>query len=361
MIKKIISFSLILIILLFTLTGCYDATGIEDFYYIVAIGIDSTDSNLINFSIQTARPTSSSKSSSSQSNEYKIYSVDCESIESGINILNNYLNKNINLTHCSAIIFSEDIARKGVKNYINILANDTEIRPNCNLIISSSTAYDVLNKVSNSGESFSSRLYEYVLNSVDFTGYTINSPFSKFSAHINSDQTQALAVYSLANNDSIQNSGAAVFKNDVMVGTISPSQTIAHLIVTNELESCMISIDNPFNTGDVIDLNLLRTTSPIINVELINNTPFVTINIDIEGSINSSGEQFDYTLLENIRTIEVATNEYLKSLINEYLYSITKDYNSDVAGLRRNSISKISNNRRLEQSPLERNFQGLFL
>lgn len=332
MLKKYISFAIILIFLLFNLTGCYDSTGIEDFYYIVAIGIDNAENNLINFSVQTAKPTSSSNLSTAQSNEYKIYSVDCESIESGINILNNYLNKKINLSHCSAIIFSEAIARQGVRNYINILANDTEIRPNCNLIISSSTAYDILDKVSNSGESFSSRLYEYILNSVDYTGYTIDSPFSHFFSNINSDQTQATAIYALVNNDSIQNSGAAVFKNDIMVGTISPSQTIAHLIVNNELESCMISIDNPFNTGDVIDLNLMKKTNPIINVELINNTPFITLHMDVEGSINSSGEQFDYTILDNIKIVENATNEYLETLINEYLYSIAKDYNSDIAG-----------------------------
>ena len=168
--KKYISFSCILIILLFTLTGCYDSNGIENFYYIVAIGIDKADNNLISLSIQIAKTGNSSDAATSQSSEYKIYTVDCESIETGINILNNYLNKKINLSHCSAIVFSEEIAREGVKSYINILGNDTEIRPSCNILISSGTAYDVLDKVSNSGESFSSRLYEYILHSVDYTG-----------------------------------------------------------------------------------------------------------------------------------------------------------------------------------------------
>lgn len=331
MLKKYICFALILIFLLFTLTGCYDSTGIEDFYYIVAMGIDIADNDLINLSVQTAKPTSSSDSSTAQSNEYKIYNVDCESIESGINILNNYLNKKINLSHCSAIVFSEDIAKEGVKNYINILGNDTEIRPDCNLIISSSTAYDVLNKVSNSGGDFSSRLYEYILNSVDYTGYTVDSTFSDFFARINSHQTQATAIYALVNEETVQNSGAAVFKDDVMVGTISPSQTVAHLIVTNELDSCMISIDNPFHEGNVIDLNLRKITTPNIDVNLINNTPFISIQVDIEASINSSGEQFDYTILENIKLVEKSTSEYLESLINEYLYTISKDYNSDIA------------------------------
>lgn len=332
MIKKYISFSLIFIVLLFTLTGCYDSTGIEDFYYIVAIGIDKAENGLTRLSVQNAKPTSSSDSSTSQSNEYKIYTVDCESIEIGINILNNYLNKKINLSHCSAIIFSEEIAKEGIKNYINILGNDTEIRPNCSVLISSQKALDVLDKVSNSGESFSSRLYEYILNSVDYTGYTINSTFNSFFSKINSSQTEAMAIYSVVNEDTIQNSGAAIFKDSIMVGTISPSETIAHLMINNELDSCIISIENPTNKGNMIDINLKKNSPPIIDVNLINNSPYITIEIFVDGSINSSGEEFDYTNLNNIKKVEEASNKYIENLLKEYLYSISKDYNSDISG-----------------------------
>ena len=171
------------------------------------------------------------------------------------------------------------------------------------------------------------------MNSVDYTGYTVNSTFDDFYSRINSKHTQATASYTFVNDNTIQNSGAAVFKDDVMVGTISPSQTIAHLIVTNELDSCMISIDNPFTDGNVIDLNLIETNSPIIDIQLINNTPFVNIHVDVEGSINSSGEQFDYTQYENLKLVEKSTSEHLQTLIDEYLYTISKEYNSDIAGL----------------------------
>lgn len=332
MTKKIIAFATILTVLLFTLTGCYDSTGIEDFYYIVALGIDKSENGLIRLNVQNAKPSSSSDSSSSQSNEYKIYTVECESIESGINILNNYLNKKINLSHCSAIVFSEEVAKSGVKNYINILGNDTEIRPDCNLIVSSKDSSDVLDKVSNSGEGFSSRLYEYILNSVDYTGYTIDSTFNSFFSTLNSNQAQASAIYSVADDDTVQNAGAAVFKDDVMVGTISPLLTIAHLMIKDDLDSCMISIESPFNKTDIIDLNLRKNTKAMIDVNLINNTPFISIQFSVEGSINSSGEDFNYTILDNIKAVEQSANEYLEGLLKEYLYMISKEYDSDIVG-----------------------------
>lgn len=334
MVKKYIAFSLILTILLFTLTGCYDSTGIEDFYYIVAIGIDKSkkDEGLITLHVQNAKPTSSSSGSSSQSNESKIYSVDCKTIESGINILNNYLNKKINLSHCSAIVFSEEIAKSGIKSYMNTLANDTEVRATCNVIISSKSAYDLLNNVTNSSDSFSSRLYDYILNSVDYTGYTINADFNSFSSRVNNKITQAAAIYAVVNDDTVQNSGAAVFKNGSMVGTICPLRTIAHLMVTNRLEACMLPLSSPFDENGVIDVNIKKLQSPDIDVSIKDNNPFIKIDLRLQGSINSSGEEFDYTNPDNIKKLEEACNRYIEILVNEYLDTITKEYDSDIAG-----------------------------
>lgn len=334
MVKKYIAFLLILTSLLFMLTGCYDSTGIENFYYIVALGIDKSekDDNLISLHVQNAKPSSSSDSSSAQSNESKIYSVDCRTIESGINILNNYLNKKINLSHCSAIIFSEEIAKEGIKNFINTLGNDTEVRSTCNVIISSKSSYDLLNNVTNSSDSFSSRLYDYILNSVDYTGYTIDSTFSNFSSRLNNEQTQATAIYALVNDDTVQNFGAAVFKEGSMVGTICALETIAHLMVTNHLKGCMIPITNPFDENHVIDVNLRKVKKPDIDVRLENNAPFIKIDLSLQGSINSSGEEFDYTNPDNIKKVEETCNEYIQELIRTYLGKITKEYHSDIAG-----------------------------
>ena len=97
--KKKISIILILLVFLFSLTGCYDASSIEDAYYVVALGIDEYQNNLYNISIQIAKSKSSSGSSdSSQSSAYTIYTVQAETIDSGVSVLNNYLNKKINLS-----------------------------------------------------------------------------------------------------------------------------------------------------------------------------------------------------------------------------------------------------------------------
>lgn len=74
---------IILIFILFSLTGCYDATSIESSYYIVAIGIDKGKTTPYILSIQIAQnEDGSSDSGSSQSSDYTIYQVECDTFDS---------------------------------------------------------------------------------------------------------------------------------------------------------------------------------------------------------------------------------------------------------------------------------------
>lgn len=253
----------------------------------------------------------------------------------GINILNNYLNKTINLSHCSAIVFSEEIARNGIGNIINSLATNDEIRPTAYILISNKSAYDVLNNVSNSGEKFSSRFYEYIINSANSTGYSEKTTFEEFSSKLNSTMEDCVAIYTHVDNNTIQNSGLAIFKNDKMVGTADVLDSISHLILTNELQESLITIPNPFESNSYIDLEIKNNKNSKINISMVNNTPFITCNLYLTGNIKTSGKNFDYTSNENIEMVEYYAKNYIENIILDYLYKLSKEYNTDVLELQR--------------------------
>lgn len=334
--KKAISIILVLTILLFVLTGCYGSTDIDKYFYIVALGIDAVpdDEKNIKVSVQIASNSdgSSSSSGSSQSDNYKIYTAEANTLDIAFSILNNYLSKKINLSHCNAVIISEDIAKQGVQKYFATLSNNTELRPSCELLISSTTALDVLNNVSNSGEAFSSRLYDYLTTSTEYTGFTINSTFSYFFDRLENYQVDPSAIYSKVSDGLVQNIGTAVFKDDKMVGNLDILDTISHLIVTNELNSAILSIPSPFESDENIDLNINLYKNTDISIDIVNNSPVISLDIYPEGSILSSGEKYDYTDSENIKKAELSANNYINEIVKNYLYKISKDFNSDIVG-----------------------------
>ena len=115
--NKIIAILLILVLCLPFLTGCYDAVSIETLAYVIAVGIDKGENNNLKLSFQIAALSNASSSDGGSSSQYKsasVISVDCSTIDHGINLINSYISKKINLSHCKAIIISEDLAYDGL-------------------------------------------------------------------------------------------------------------------------------------------------------------------------------------------------------------------------------------------------------
>ena len=123
----------LLILIVFScifLTGCAGETGVETKAFPIAIGVDVGDANDLKLTFQIAILNgssgggSSSQGSSDQSSS--IISVDCATINSGITLVNSYISKKINLSHCKAIIISEELAYNGVNDVIFSLVNNLE-------------------------------------------------------------------------------------------------------------------------------------------------------------------------------------------------------------------------------------------
>lgn len=327
---------LVLIISLFTFTGCYYINGIDQYYFIVSLGLDSANNDLLKISVQvSSNPSGSSQdSNSSQSSNYKIYSVEARTIDEGISLLNNALNKKINLSHCSTLLISEELAKKGIRSHISTLSNNTELRHSCDVIISSSSSYDVMNNVANSGEVFSARLYDYLTNTTEYTGFTTKSPFGKFFQALDNDYYEPTAIYAQVTGATVQSAGIAVFKHDFMVGHLDAINSIAHLIITNGLNSTIITTNNPFDEAEQLDLEISLYKKTDIDIDLINGSPLISISVYPEGTIKSSGSTFNYISDENINLVEKTVNTYFENLLREYLYNISKNFNSDIIGFK---------------------------
>lgn len=236
-------------------------------------------------------------------------------------------------------MFSFDFIRKnctenGIETYINTLTNNTELRHSCEIIVSSTTAKEVLEKVSNSGEVFSARLFDYLSTSADYTGYTIQSTFGDFFQSLDNDYYHPCSIYVSVSDDTIQTNGIAIFQNDYMLGHIDVSNSISHLMVTNDLNTCTITIDNPFEEGELLDLDISLYKDTDINIDLINGSPLISITIYPEGTIRSSGSIFNYIDNEKIDNVERATSNYIKKILEDYLYTISHKYNSDIVGFK---------------------------
>lgn len=374
--KKIFILIGAIFIILLIIASRYNTTSqsIENLAYVIAIGIDPGDNNLIKLTLQISTPSSGSSSgskSTEQSSEATTTTVECSTITSGFNMVNSYISKELNLSHCKIVVFSEEFATTGISDEISTLANNVEIRPDCSIAISKCDAKDFIEMNKPVLVTLTARFYEVVVRSGDYTGYSTNINLLDFYKALRNDSCEPVAILAGINVPSTQSipddvnyidldssysagqalindknnmqiSGLAIFKNGYLVGELNSMDSICHLIIKNELQNSMISIPDPFNSTEIINLSLIQLEKPHISVKLVNGSPYISCNIKLKANISSFASSSPLSSKENLNIISEYANSYLEYHINKYLYKTSKEFNSDTIGFGKYLLSNFS-------------------
>lgn len=366
--KRYLSLFLILTVCTFSLSGCFNYANIDRLAYVVALGIDVGSHNNLKLSFQVSIPGGKSEGESSQTDTSIVNSIECDSIDSGINLINTYLSREINLAHCKVIVFSEEFAYNGISESLYTLVNKLQVRPTSNVVVCRSSAEYFLNSSKPLLEKLSARYYEVAPSSSEYTGYTEDVTLSRMFSDLNDTFKQCYAILGGVNTPSvytdsggdpseqdssykanetlitdepnIENMGLAVFSGDSLVGELNGIETICHQIISDTIQTCIISIPNPFEKDEYISLRLRQTKNTKNKVEFVNGSPYITSDVYIEARILSMNKNAKYLNHENITKMEEYTNSYLENHLYNYLYKISKIYNSDIDGFGRYAASK---------------------
>lgn len=360
-VKRIAIVILFIFIVLFALSAPYSTQNIDKLAYVIALGLDVGTTNNLQLTVQLSKPTNSSSNSGSF---YKkiIETVECSSIDSGISLLNDYISRRLDLSHCKILVISEELASRGISDYIFKLMSDTKISAHASIIVSKTPAREFLNVAQPELESVPSKFYEIALTSNEYTGYTQNVSLIDFFSDYVDTFTNPVAILGSVGDipinsaDNIELLGIAVFNKDKLVGELSAQESILHLMVSNNLQSCIISIPNPIGDTESIDINLRLRKDTKNSVEIVNGTPHISSKLQVEARIISATQQStsnkniassqgeisstqqssvsdnNYYSPENSKLIEETCSKYLQKNIIDYLYKTSKEYKSDIDG-----------------------------
>lgn len=111
---SIISFLILLVVFASAFSSSYTSHNMSNLAYVLALGIDVGENSKMKISAQFTNSDSFSPSSSSSDEASSIFLVSSEanSIYSCLNLINTYIGKEINLSHCSVVIVSEAFAKE---------------------------------------------------------------------------------------------------------------------------------------------------------------------------------------------------------------------------------------------------------
>lgn len=369
---------MIIFILCSSLVSCTtDSKEIDDQVYTLIIGCDKGVDNKIRFTVQYPTYKGGASGGSSQGgggggesdkengvvDNTIVQTVEASSILEALDLMNTSTTRKISLVQTKAIVFSEEMAREGVKNYLQPIARFRETRRIMQLIVCRGNAQDFIKENRTSiGDSVAKAMELASLQS-DYTGYFPRTPFQDFYTAVISTYRQPFAIYAGINNykhlkpikaDSssplkpqyeilpgdiprqgdrkLEMLGTAVFNGDKMVGTLCSYETRYLMMITSSFKRGIITIEDKNSPQDAIplDIRLGRKTKIITHFE--NSIPVIEIKINIEADVGAIQSKIPYEKLKNIGDLNNQIESTIKKGVEETIKKAQTEWNTDIFG-----------------------------
>lgn len=373
---------IVIVVFILAFSHSYSSLNIDNLAYVVALGIDSTDDNNLQVTFQFSTPVSIESGEKPNPINNTIISP---SISNAINIMNSYLGTPISFSHCKVIIFSEQLAKQGISDEIYTLINDTQVTPSSNIVISKCDAKNYLEQTTPELENLVSKYYESFENSSKNTGYIPDATIGDFFNDLTSRTREPYAILggvnaesrneenSTTNQDNLkanmtsisgkngsENFGVAVFREDTLVGELNAFESVAFLNIRNNIDRFLISIQDPENENNLLDIYMTPSNNATIKVNTSNQTPYIKINCKYTGRIYSMTQNSKYLSPEVLDSISKICNSYLETQFSNYLYKTSRELHSDINSIGNYALKNFFTTKEFEDYSWLENYKNAF-
>ena len=354
---------IIVLLVFMSLYGCSDAEEPDSLGYVVAIGVDKAEKEEARYDI-TIQFANSVKISGGASQEggkggqesIKNITVTAPSIYSAVNVANHIVSKVFTLSHTKVVVFSEDIAKEGIKDILETIGRSSDIRPNTYFTVSKCSAKEFLESVNPETEVNPTRYYTMLFEN-EFSGFIPQNKSQDFYFFANSEEKNpVLPLSSISEkkgtynfNESgyqyrledfsageipsekteVQIMGMAIFDKDKYIGEMGDIETEIYNLLTGRYKSSYVTYFFSQSPKDPITVLQQQNKRPKIKVDTSGDVPKISLNVYVEADFTSSTPEM--SVEEHLDEFARESSEDLKREIEEFLTK-TKDMKADIIG-----------------------------
>lgn len=340
--KKFLVFTVLASV--FYLTGCYDASQVEETAYLIALGIDKNESTGFNYTFQFASPTESKEGEEkgkSENQGVKNIVISAPDFYTAKNYITNYLSKNLNMSHMKFIVCSEEFAKNDLKKHSELFLRERQIRPGTFMAVAQDKAEGYLKTVNPDLEGSTSKYYE-LSNSQNHLNFAPAVRLGDFVSR--SEVLDKSTVLPIAVTDKEKNAvalyGMGVFKDGQLNGKMSGEEALLFNVLSGEKKLFNFSTEDKKNKGETLPFKctVLKTPEFFIDETKDNIKIKTDIFIDLKfvGAENTGG-------YKNKQEILNQGEIFLKEKLTSFLYSTSRVYNADILRIERFNKSRFTN------------------
>lgn len=329
--KKVI----VLIILLFSLTGCSNYHELNDLAIVSAIGIEKEEEKY-KVSLELYKEVKESNSGSASKESLTVEGTG-KSIDEAINNSSFMSEKLLYFSHIQAIIIDSNYAKEGISSIMDYLSRNTEFSFVSYVVISEDKKpSEILQKKEIKNEIIGDAIAS-IFNTTDQnnSAFVYNKYYEFLEQYINKNQ-DIYAPLIKVKDKQIVIEEAGIFKDDKMINTLDSKETKALSLLNNNTDSLYYKLNH--NDGYVV----MRVFEGKSKIKIRNG--IIVFDINVTSDIDEANTQIDTLDDENIKKLNKNVENAIKKDVENLLKTLDKS-KSDVLGLNDviyNSYGKIN-------------------
>ncbi|HBV96803.1 MAG: hypothetical protein JL50_15520 [Peptococcaceae bacterium BICA1-7] len=354
---------LAMLLLMISLQGCWGSRETDELAYVLALGLDRGPGQNIQGTFQIANPKviAGQAGGGGGGGEKEEPLITVSTIAplpiSAFNLINVERSRQISLLHANAYIISEDLAREGLGNYLNSLNRFRETRGTAFIYISRCKAIDFMERNRPDLETTPAKQYELVSRTFRLHALAPVVQFHKFYTGTKSRDRQPVAPLvnitqedfaggpsrpealgdflagdMPSNKGESQFLGAAVFRMDKMVGTLTGNETRYLNMLTGEMHFSFMIIPDPIKEGAVVGVSLKQARKPVIKVSTDRERPRISAEVFIEPELVGVPSGTNYEDEKQMGALEAAIAGIIGDSCRQLVARTQEEFRSDIFG-----------------------------
>ncbi len=342
---KVIIVSIIIIIVNILTTACWDKVEIEKRAFVLGIGLDkSEEEGQIDVTYQIALPNEiyGAESSGEKKTAWNITTTTPVTVRAEKH-LSAQINKVIDTEHAKVIIIGEKLAEEGIGTYMDFFIRDISVRRAIEILVVEGKAKDILKINPPIAKNTSDYISDIIIQNEKNSHRIITEIDLLHLVKSLRRETDFLLPRLVGDKEKVTLSGAAIFKKDKMVGTISSNDIKSVKWLTNDISKGTMIFEDVGDLKGKVVFEIRRGKTKIKPLVKDGDVQF-NVKIYVEGNV-SEVEDFNFinsTEKTFIEELEHEIEEEIKKECN-HIMGVAQDIGVDFLGF---DISMRHHNRR---------------
>jgi spore germination protein KC len=335
------------LILLIIMTGCWSRRELNNLAFAGVIGIDKAGDDFeVSVLVMDPNAASAKKQSGGRSPSV-LYHARGETVPLAIRRMAEVTPRHLYFSHIRMLIFGEKLARDGIRDTLDFLSRNKEIRTDFYFAIAKGTTARELLGVITPLETLSANTMFGTLEvsrktwapTVPVQLDSLMSDLISEGKHpvlstiqILGSSEQAASKNNLEKVDTpgmLHYTGLAVMKKDKLLGWLNEEESKSYNFIEDKVMRTIGVVGCP--DGGNISAEVIRSKTELKGT-VVQGQPQISIHIRIEQNIQDVECKIDFTKKETIDDLDKRANQKLEAVIKHTIESVQKKYKVDIFG-----------------------------